>query len=64
MFNFNPETYIKISADTVEKLREQDVYRLFENLDPSKSNVLKEFIITQRPDLHEEVTNVIEEIYS
>ena len=61
---FDPEEHIKISADSIEKLRPQDVQRLFDAL-PSDRDAwadLRVYILENRPDLMDQVVEALDGI--
>jgi hypothetical protein len=60
------QTYIAIAADSIAKLRRVDVYRVLsavrsDNLDGVTRSDLASWIVTNRPDLLNEVTDVMAE---
>ena len=61
---FDPASFTKIAADSIEKLRADDVYRLFEEApkDIDAWDDLRSYIIENRPDLARNVMDAIEEI--
>jgi hypothetical protein len=61
------ELYIKIAADTIATLRKVDVFRVIEsvrpdNIDGVSRASLSRWISAQRPDLSEEVADVLQEL--
>lgn len=61
------ELYIKIAADDIASLRKVDVFRVLEsiradNIDGVSRASLALWITVQRPDLSEEVADVLEEL--
>lgn len=52
---FLPSQHIQLAADSVQSLREVDVYRLFQQCDAENYNQLSVYIQAHRPDLAIEV---------
>ena len=61
MQDFNPENWIRIAADSVEKLRRCDVFRVLD-CRYAEAVQVKEFIIANRPDLADEVEECWQEL--
>jgi hypothetical protein len=62
---FSPENHVKISADTIEELRRPDVFRVMEaalDFGDDQYSQMKEFILSNRPDLEKEVDSVHTEL--
>ena len=56
----SPEHYVKIAADSVAKLRKSDVYRVLESAGKD-ANTVADYIVKHRPDLEDEVREVMVE---
>lgn len=61
---FSPAAAIKISADTIQQLRRADVYRVLDSVAGDANNLLAtaKYINDHRPDLANEVSDVVAEI--
>lgn len=60
--NDEAEYLIKIAADSVSKLRKQDVHRVLNSAPKESVDSLGDYVKTQRPDLHDEVNDVLGDI--
>jgi DNA-binding SARP family transcriptional activator len=58
------ETLVTIAADSVEKLRKQDVFGVLEWAPRADRSDLASWIIEQRTDLRDEVSSSLEELTS
>lgn len=56
---WNPETHLKIAADSLDKLRGQDVFRLLDSAPPARRNSMATFIRNGRPDLSGDVHDAL-----
>ena len=56
------EQYIKIAADSVGKLRVQDVYRVLDCCQEGERQGLAAWLVIQRPDLAVEVASSLSDI--
>lgn len=56
----SPESYVKIAADSIAKLRQSDVYRVLESAGKDAHSVAR-YIVKNRPDLEDEVREVMVE---
>lgn len=66
MTSKNEEQYIKIAADSIAELRKVDVYRVLDsvradNIDGVTRSDIASFIVQQRPELGDEVAEVMSE---
>jgi hypothetical protein len=59
---FNPEQFSKLVADSPARIREQDVYRLFDECAEADRHTLAGWLTAQRPDLAAEVQQVLTEL--
>ncbi len=59
---FNPEQFSKLVADTSAQIRQQDVYRLFDECAQADRPVLLGWLVTQRPDLADEAQQIMSEL--
>lgn len=57
----DPSSYIKLAADSVAKLRQSDVYRVLESAGKKDAPAVAQYIIKQRPDLADEIREVMVE---
>jgi hypothetical protein len=57
--DFDPDTFIKIAADSWEDLRSSDVYRLLDEAWPDNTQAMADAIVKNRSDLKGEVDNVL-----
>lgn len=55
--DFAPETFIKIAADSIQALRQCDVYRLLESCPPSCIRILIVYLRKHRPEFSSEIHN-------
>jgi hypothetical protein len=62
MNKWDPAKHILIAADSIKKLRETDVYRLFEEAEPENWNKLKDYIAQKRPELEQEAIESIQDL--
>lgn len=53
---------IKIAADSIETLRQSDVFRVLEQNDANVRAKLAAYIIAKRPDLANEVAECLEDL--
>lgn len=58
---FNPTHMIRIAADTVQELRRCDVFRVLDWYADMRHD-FAEWIVTNRPDLADEVADVMAEL--
>lgn len=58
-----PEQLIQLVADSVDKLRKSDVFRLFDETLPRHHSELADYIEQNRPDLKTEVEEVLAELH-
>ncbi|PND70421.1 hypothetical protein, partial [Escherichia coli] len=56
----NLERFIKVAADSIGQLRKVDVMRVLES-NPTRKRPLANYICQHRPDLAQEVAEVMEE---
>lgn len=56
------EQLVKIAADSVEKLRKSDVFRVLDECPAQKRKKLADYISTKRPDLKQEVEESLNDI--
>ena len=56
------ENYLKIAADSPDKLRAQDVYRLLEGLPDDRAGNFENWLIKQRPDLAATINETSQEL--
>lgn len=59
---FDPMQAVKVSADSIDRLRKQDVQRVIEWTPEEHRDAVAEFITKERPDLAEEVSDVVGEL--
>lgn len=59
---FDPSQHVKISAEDITKLRKQDVYRVLEWAQKEHRQQMADYITKNRPELSEEVADVMEEL--
>jgi hypothetical protein len=59
---FNPEQFSKLVADTPALIRKPDVYRLLDECAEFDRPTLSDWLTAQRPDLAEEVRQVLTEL--
>jgi len=59
---FKPEQFIQLAADSIEQLREQDVFRLFDEALPRHHAALRDYIADNRKDLAKEVDAILAEL--
>lgn len=52
---WSPETHATIAADSIDKLRGQDVYRLLDSAPPERMESMANWIVKNRPDLSGDV---------
>lgn len=60
--SWSPSRHITIAADSIERLRQCDVYRLFQEADAENWGTLRAYILQHRPDLESEVLEVIQDL--
>lgn len=60
--HFDGNQIIQLVADSAGQIREQDVYRLFDQTDKAYHPELKQWLSIERPDLSVEINGVLEEI--
>lgn len=56
------KTHILVAADSLERLRKCDVYRVLEWAPAKKRAALAKYITNGRPDLTDEVREVMDEL--
>jgi len=59
---WKPENHVKIAADSIERLRGGDVYRLLDSSPPGNMNQMAEYIRKSRPDLAGHVQEATDDI--
>lgn len=59
---FNPEQFSKLVADSPALIREQDVFRLFDECAEFDRPTLASWLTVQCPDLAEELRQVLTEL--
>jgi hypothetical protein len=59
---FNSEQFSKLVADTPALIRKQDVYRLLDECAEFDRPTLSDWLTAQRPDLAEELRQVLTEL--
>jgi hypothetical protein len=59
---FNPEQFSKLVADSPALIREQDVFRLLDECAEIDRPTLSAWLTIQRPDLAEELRQVLTEL--
>ena len=59
---FNPEQFSILVADSPARIREQDVYRLFDECAEADRPALSNWLASTRPDLAAEVQQVLTEL--
>jgi len=57
------DSCIAIAADSLAKLRKCDVYRVLSEAPADDRAALADYIITGRPDLSSEVSDVLDELF-
>ena len=58
----DPESYIKVAADSIEKLRKDDVYRVLESNDAIFRQHIASYIKAKRRDLADEVDDALADL--
>jgi hypothetical protein len=62
MTDFNPERSVLVAADSWEKLRKSDVYRLFDSHDADQWTPIYRSLKQNRPDLVDEAREVMADL--
>ena len=52
---WTPENHVKIAADSIQKLRGQDVYRLLDSAPPEGMEKMAKYILKHRPELVDDI---------
>jgi len=53
--DWTPENHVKIAADSIEKLRGQDVHRLMDSAPPARMEQMARHILKHRPELSRDI---------
>lgn len=59
---FDPSNHIKIAADSIGQLRQADVWRVLDSVDPEHRGKVYDYVTSNRPDLKAEADDVMDDL--